>query len=156
MKLARAAVNQGLTRIEPNFQGAALGNPQQLRQVLLHFRQRIKDLETVTGGATIDLQKPGRKISAPPYATLTATKTAAGAVLQITNPQFLTNRKNTIATPVYHHIEMSDDQQFAKNVTSLPVTTQTHILVPDAKAYVRFRSSLDGTNKNSPQFVQVK
>lgn len=144
-----------MTRVEPNFQGAARGNQQQMLQTLLHFRQRISDLETVTGGATINLQTPGRKISAPPYATVTATKTASGAAIQITNPQFLTKRKNTIATPVYHHIEMSDDQTFRNGVVSLPVTSQTHILVPDAKQYVRLRSSFDGTTKNSPQFAKV-
>lgn len=156
MKLARARVTQGSNRPEPEFQGAARGNSQQLLQVLLHFRQRLRDVETASGGANINLGKPARNATAPPFAGLdvSSLKGSGRVLVKITNPQYQVSAKNTPGTPMYHHIEYSDNPQFTKS-TPLPVTNQTYIELSrpaGTRTYFKMRSSLDGKTKNAPQF----
>src|SRR6185437_14514630 len=119
---------------------------------------RVGDLEANTGGANINLQRPGRTMTPPPYAGLSVSAGSGKFVLQITNPEFKTasgKLGNTRQTPIYHHIDFSDTPQFNRGVVSLPATTQTYLEVGQfgsATKYVRLQSSHDGKTKNSPQF----
>jgi hypothetical protein len=146
-----------MIRGNPDYQGAARGNRQQLLQALLHLRDRLTDLESKVGGTGINLKDTAPISTPPPFARFSATRDANGLVIKITNPQYDVRRKNTQGGVLYHHIEVSDDQQFRKNVTQLPVTTQTSIEHPSTgPQFIRFRSSADGKTKNSPQYAQVK
>src|ERR1700690_241042 len=157
MKLARARVIEGLNQPAPELQGASRGNPQQLFQTLVHFKNRLDSLETASGGANINLAKPAKNAAPPPFAGLdvSALKNSGNLVIRLTNPQFKVSEGNTTGTPIYHHIEVSHDPQFRTGVTKLPVTGQTYLELKrptGLKNYVKLQSSVDGKTKNSPQF----
>src|SRR5438105_3192257 len=118
MKLARARTSQGMNLAEPEYQGASRGNPQQLLQSLLHLRQRIRNLETASGGANINLHSPARNAEPPPFAGLKVTGESGSGklVVQLTNPQYQVKARNTPATPVYHHLEISDTAHFSNPI----------------------------------------
>lgn len=86
----------------------------------------------------------------PPLATATAQGANGTIALSIQNPLLAAN------ATIYHEVSYSTTKNFSQNVTTLPKTAQTSVVIPapGQAPFVRYRSSFDGVHWNSHQFVQ--
>jgi hypothetical protein len=86
----------------------------------------------------------------PPLASAAAAGANGTIALSITNPSLPAN------ATVYHEVSYSTVKNFSQNVTTLPKTAQTSVVIPapGQTPFIRYRSSFDGVHWNSHQFVQ--
>jgi hypothetical protein len=125
--------------------------------VIREMRQRLDDLETVTGSGSS--RSSSRIAPTPPRAQLSvvADPTVAPGVfnVMITNPEDVPSNppKNTAKTPIFHILQSSPNPNFSGNVTSFPPSTQNHYSVtqfgPGARHF-QVISSYDKKNYNQP------
>jgi hypothetical protein len=144
------------SRPQPDFQGASRGNRQQLLQTLFFLQNQVNDLKNTTASGTVNSQTPAVISTVPPQAKFSTTLNGTTATVEITNPEFDTQKPgNPNRRPIYHLIELSPYQTFARQVTKLPWTTQTYIPVApfNPGTYMRLRSSYDGVNSNQAQIA---
>lgn len=142
------------TRPNPSFQAASHGNKNELLRALIGLSNRVKQLETRSGGASIDLKTSSPVSTPPPAAQFHVSAQAGVFIVQITNPEFKQNPENLPHTPISHKIEFSSTQDFAVP-DKLPVGGQTYYEVTKygtgARKWIRTSSSYDGKNFNQQQ-----
>jgi hypothetical protein len=142
------------TRPNPSYQAAANGNKNELLRAFRGLGDRVSQVETRLGGASISL-KSSSPVSAPPPSAGFSVSTQPGIfVVQITNPEFKQNPGNLPHTPIQHKLEFSSTQDFA-TPEPLPIGAQTYYEVSKygtgARKWVRASSSYDGKTFNQSQ-----
>lgn len=86
----------------------------------------------------------------PPAATASAQGANGAYTLNIQNPDLAVNKT------IYHEVSYSPVKNFSQDVTTLPKTAQTSVVIPNPgqSLFIRYRSSFDGQHWNSHQLVQ--
>jgi hypothetical protein len=121
---------------------------------------RLSALEQTAGliGSNTDSQTPRNPV--PRNSLLQVVKATAGwLTATVTAPQFVRTstpgkvRGNLSRSPMIHELSYSTDPTFKTNVTTPPISVQTHYQIPTGGSalYFRIRSSVDGVNFNSFQ-----
>ena len=127
------------------------GNKEDLRTLLLQYNAQLTLHNQTTGTNWVDPTSGVQKASTTPPPLASAEVSGANGVFtaQVTNPSQAAN------ATIYHEFSYSPVKNFSQNVTTLPVTAQTQITIPNpgATLFVRYRSSYDKQHWNSHQLA---
>ena len=122
-------------------ESAAKGNSNDLRTTLQSLVAEITGLRAATGTSLISSNPAaqGSALTPPVAAGLSVTGANGTFVVDITNPAQNTN------TPIYHEVSFSTSSSFSGAVTTLPLSTTTHVIypAPGVVAFWRVRSTFD-------------
>ena len=122
------------------------------RTLLTAIIDQLTALNQSTGVSPITPTSGSQKAAGtpPPPATAAAAGANGTITLNIQNPSLPAN------ATVYHEVSYSTVKNFSQNVTTLPKTAQTSVVIPNPgqSLFIRYRSSFDGQHWNSHQLVQ--
>ncbi len=133
-------------------ESAVAGDKNDLRTLLLQYNSQFELHNQATGtkwvNPTSGVQKPST--TPPPAASATAAGANGTIALQITNPA------QAAKATIYHEVSYSTVKNFSQNVTTLPPSQASSVVIPapGQTPFIRVRSSYDCSTWNSHQLIQ--
>lgn len=115
--------------------------------------ERLDNLERATNQQSFN---EGSKAPAPPTAGLSVTtnpNVPGHVFVRVTNPEFLTSKRNPIAAPIRHWLQASPSAGFNGDVTDFGISHQTYWDISELGSgsfHFQLQSTHDGKTFNTP------